>query len=78
MKVTLRLGDPGEAHREVTLDFSGDVYADEASLVLDRVSSRDEPYVFDGLSRLAIRVPDDDALVARLASRTRSARASTS
>jgi len=67
MKVTLRLGEPGEAHRELTLNFSGDVYADEASLVLDWVSSREEPYVFDGLSRLAIRVPDVDALVDRLA-----------
>lgn len=67
MKVTLRLGDPGEAHREVTLNFSGDVYADEASLVLDWVSSRDDPYDFDGLSRLAIRVPDVDGLVDRLA-----------
>lgn len=67
MKVTLRLGEPGEAHREVTLNFSGDIYADEASLVLNWVSSREKPYVFDGLSRLALRVPDVDALVDQLA-----------
>ena len=67
MQVTLRLGEPGEARQEVTLNFSGDVYADEASLVLDWVSSRQEPYVFDGLSRLAIRVPDVDLLVDRIA-----------
>jgi catechol 2,3-dioxygenase-like lactoylglutathione lyase family enzyme len=66
MKPTLRIGEEGDAHQEVTLNFSGEMYASEASLVLNFVASRTEPYVFDGLSRIAFRVPDLDRLVARI------------
>jgi len=66
MKPTLRIGAEGDAHQEVTLNFSGEIYAREASLVLNFVASRTEPYVFDGLSRIAFRVPDLDGLVARI------------
>jgi catechol 2,3-dioxygenase-like lactoylglutathione lyase family enzyme len=66
MKVSLRLGEEGDEHREVTLNFSGDVYAPEASLVLNYLASRTEPYVFDGFSRIAFRVPDVDGLVEKI------------
>ncbi len=66
MKPTLRIGEEGDAHQEVTLNFSGEMYASEASLVLNFEASRTEPPVFDGLSRIAFRVPDLDGLVARI------------
>jgi lactoylglutathione lyase len=66
MKVTLRIGEDGDEHQEVTLNFSGDVYASESSLVLNYIASRKEPYVFDAYSRIAFRVPDVDGLVERI------------
>lgn len=66
MKPTLRIGGKGDDHQEVTLNFSGVMSAPEASLVLNYVSPRTKPYVFDGLSRIAFRVPDVEALVERI------------
>jgi glyoxylase I family protein len=66
MKPTLRIGQAGDDHQEVTLNFSGEMSAPEASLVLNYVASRTEPYVFDGFSRLAFRVPDVRAVVEKV------------
>ena len=66
MKPTLRIGEAGDARQEVTLNFSGEMAAPEASLVLDYVPSRTEPYVFEGLSRVAFRVPDVRGLVEKV------------
>lgn len=66
MKVTLRIGDAKSDRQEVTLNFSGEMGAPEASLVLDHVVDRREPYAFQGLSRIAFRVPDVDALVEKI------------
>ena len=66
MKVTLKVGEEGDDHQEVTLNFSGEIYAPEASLVLNYVASRSEPYIFDAFSRIAFRVPDVDAAVERM------------
>ncbi len=65
-KVALRLGGERDAHQEVTLNFSGDLYASEPSLLLHYRSARTEPYVFDAFSRLAFRVKDVDAIVERI------------
>ncbi len=66
MKPTLRIGEAGDDHQEVTLNFSGEMSAPEASLVLNYVASRTEPYIFDGFSRLAFRVPDVRGLVEKV------------
>lgn len=66
MKPTLRIGEAGDDHQEVTLNFSGELTAPEASLVLNYVASRAEPYIFDGFSRLAFRVPDVSGLVEKV------------
>ena len=66
MKVTLRVGETGSPHQEVTLNFSGELLAPEASLVLNSVSGRQAPYRFDAFSRLAIRVPDVSEVVERI------------
>jgi catechol 2,3-dioxygenase-like lactoylglutathione lyase family enzyme len=66
MKPTLRIGDEGSEHQEVTLNFSGEIGAPETSLVLNYLASRTEPYLNDALSRIAFRVPDVDAMVERV------------
>lgn len=66
MEVTLRVGESGSPHQEVTLNFSGELLAPEASLVLNYVAQREAPYHFDAFSRLAIRVPDVSAAVERI------------
>lgn len=66
MKVVLRIGRPGDERREVTLNFSGDLYSSESSLVLNQDASRTEPYRFDAFSRIAFRVSDLDAIVRRI------------
>jgi lactoylglutathione lyase len=66
MKVALRLGGEGDASQEVSLNFSGDVYAPEPSLLLHYKAERTEPYVFDAFSRIAFRVKDVDATVERI------------
>ena len=66
MKVTLRLGEEGEERRELTLNFTGDMMAEESSIVLNEVAGRSEPYVSDALSRIAFRVPDVETLVERI------------
>jgi len=65
MRETLRLGDETTERIEVTLSY-GDANGAAASLVLQRENGRTKPYVFDGFSRIAFRVPDVDALVARI------------
>lgn len=66
MRVTLRVGESGSPHQEVTLNFSGELLAPEASLVLNYVADRRTPYHFDAFSRLAIRVPDVSMAVERI------------
>jgi len=66
MKPTLRIGQAGDDRQEVTLNFSGEMAAPEASLVLNFVASRTEPYVFDGFSRIAFRVPNVSQLVEKV------------
>lgn len=66
MKVILRMGKPGDAQQEVTLNFSGDLYSPESSLVLEYDASRTEPYRFDAFNRIAFRVSDLDAMVERI------------
>ena len=66
MKVTLRLNAEGEERRELTLNFTGDMMAEESSIVLNEVVGRNEPYVSDALSRIAFRVPDVEMLVERI------------
>lgn len=66
MKPTLRIGDADSDRQEVTLNFSGDMSAPEASLVLDHVASREQPYVSGALSRIAFRVTDLEGLVERI------------
>lgn len=66
MKVMLRLGGESAAHHEVTLNFSGDLYAPESSLLLDYTADRTDPYVFDGFSRIAFRVKDVVATVEKI------------
>lgn len=66
MKVALRLGGEGAASQEVSLNFSGDVYAPEPSLLLHYKEGRTEPYVFDAFSRIAFRVKDVGATVERI------------
>lgn len=65
MRETLRLGDATTERIEVTLSY-GDANGAGASLVLQRENGRKKPYVFDAFSRIAFRVPDVDALVARI------------
>ncbi|MFO0690450.1 MAG: VOC family protein [Myxococcota bacterium] len=65
MRETLRLGDATTERIEVTLSY-GDANGAAASLVLQRENGRTKPYVFDAFSRVAFRVPDVDALVARI------------
>lgn len=65
MHETLRLGDETTERIEVTLAY-GDSNGAAASLVLQRENGRTQPYVFDAFSRVAFRVPDVDALVARI------------
>ncbi|MBK7950242.1 MAG: VOC family protein [Deltaproteobacteria bacterium] len=65
MRETLRLGDATTERIEVTLSY-GDTNGAGASLVLQRENGRTQPYVFDAFSRIAFRVPDVDALVARI------------
>lgn len=65
MRETLRLGDETTERIEVTLSY-GDANGAAASLVLQRENGRTKPYVFDAFSRVAFRVPDVDALVARI------------
>jgi glyoxylase I family protein len=66
MKVTLRIGEEGDERRELTLNFTGDMMAEESSIVLNQIAGRSEPYVSDALSRIAFRVPDVEALVERV------------
>ena len=66
MKVMLRLGGENAAHQEVTLNFSGNLYAPESSLLLNYTADRSEPYSFDGFSRIAFRVKDIAATVERI------------
>ena len=66
MRETLRLGDESTERIEVTLSFGGDPNGADASLVLQRENGRTKPYVFDAFSRVAFRVKDVDALVARI------------
>lgn len=66
MAVTLRVGEGESPHQEVTLNFSGELLAPEASLVLNYAAEREAPYHFDAFSRLAIRVPDVSAAVERI------------
>lgn len=66
MKPVLRMGREGDRLREVTLNFAGDLYAPESSLVLNADSARTEPYKFDAFSRIAFRVRDIDAVVERM------------
>jgi len=66
MKSVLRLGGEGDTTQEVTLNFSGDLYAPESSLVLNYNSERTEPYTFDAFSRIAFRVDDVDMLVEKM------------
>lgn len=65
MRETLRLGDATTERIEVTLSY-GDTNGAGASLVLQRENGRTQPYVFDAFSRIAFRVSDVDALVARI------------
>jgi len=66
MKSTLRIGDEGSEHQEVTLNFTGQMASPGASLVLNYLASHTEPYAVDTLSRIAFRVPDVDSLVERV------------
>ena len=66
MKVMLRLGGEEAEHQEVTLNFSGDLYSSESSLLLNYTSERTEPYVFDGFSRIAFRLKDVEATVEKI------------
>jgi len=66
LKPTLRIGEEGSEHREVTLNSTGETSSPGASLVLNWVASREEPYVSDALSRIAFRVRDLDAVMARV------------
>jgi len=66
LKPSLRLGDAGSAHREVTLNATGDPASPGASLVLDWVASHDESYAAGALSRVAFRVRDLDAVLGRV------------
>ncbi|HCX14216.1 MAG TPA: hypothetical protein DGZ24_02735 [Rhodospirillaceae bacterium] len=66
MKVMLRLGEKDAARQEVTLNFSGDLYAPESSLLLNYSADRAEPYTFDGFSRIAFRVKDVALIVERM------------
>ncbi len=68
LKPTLRIGEEGSEHREVTLNSTGETSSPGASLVLNWVASREEPYVSDALSRIAFRVRDLDAVMARVRS----------
>jgi catechol 2,3-dioxygenase-like lactoylglutathione lyase family enzyme len=66
LKPSLRIGEPGDERQEVTLNSTGDPRSPGASLVLDHVAARQEPYVHGALSRIAFRVRDLDAVLARI------------